>query len=58
MALNMMTNVLAVGMEISEENLDLLRGRCVREVKKTNGGVDLRHAIRHQNGIPDDRFDR
>lgn len=56
--LDMMMNVLAAGMEISEENLDLLRGRCVREVKKTNGGVDLRHAIRYQSGIPDDRFDR
>ena len=56
--MDMMMNVLAAGMEVSEEDLDKLRGRCVREVKQTSGGIDLKHAVRYQNGIPDDRFDR
>lgn len=34
---NMMMNVLAAGMEISDEDLKTLRARSVREVKQTNG---------------------
>ena len=33
--LDMVMNVLAAGMEILQEDLDRLRGRCVREVKST-----------------------
>lgn len=33
----MMMNVLAAGMEISDEDLKTLRARSVREVKQTNG---------------------
>lgn len=56
--MDMMMNVLAAGMEIPEEDLERLRGRCVREVKATSGGIDLKHAVRFQRGIPDERFDR
>ena len=56
--LDMVMNVLAAGMEIPEEDLERLRGRCVREVKATSGGIDLKHAVRFQRGIPDERFDR
>ena len=38
-AVNMMMNVLAAGMEISDEDLKTLRARSVREVKQTNGDV-------------------
>ena len=36
---NMMMNVLAAGMEISDEDLKTLRARSVREVKQTNGRI-------------------
>ena len=47
--LDMAMNVLAAGMEIPDEDLERLRGRCVREVKKTNGSVTLKDAVRYQN---------
>lgn len=48
--LDMVMNVLAAGMEIPEEQLESLRGRCVRNVKTTNGSVTLMDAVRYQNG--------
>jgi len=48
--LDMTMNVLASGMEIPEEDLERLRGRCVQNVKKTNGSVTLDDAVRYQNG--------
>lgn len=46
----MMMNVLAAGMEISEEDLRQLRARCVREVKQTNGNISLKDAVKYQKG--------
>ena len=48
--INMMMNVLAAGMEISEEDLRQLRARCVREVKQTNGNISLKDAVKYQKG--------
>lgn len=48
--LDMTMNILAAGMEIPEEQLRQLRGRCVQEVKKTHGMVSLDKAVRYQNG--------
>ncbi len=48
--LDMTMNVLAAGMEIPEEQLRELRGRCVRNVKKTSGGISLDAAVDYQNG--------
>lgn len=48
--LDMMMNVLAAGMEIPQEDLDRLRSRCVREVKSTNGSVNLKDAVDYQKG--------
>ena len=48
--LNMMMNVLAAGMEISEADLEYLRGRCIREIKKTNGNISLKDAVKYQRG--------
>ena len=47
---DMMMNVLAYGMEISDDTLRDLRGHCVQNVKKTNGSVTLDDAVRFQNG--------
>ena len=41
---------LAVELEIPEEDLERLRGRCVREVKSTNGSVTLKDAVSYQKG--------
>lgn len=46
----MVMNVLAAGMEIPDEQLKALRGRCVQNVKKTGGSVTLDDAARYQNG--------
>lgn len=48
--MDMMMNVLAAGMEIPEEQLRDLRGRCVQNVKKTHGAISLDGAVRYQNG--------
>ncbi len=49
--LDMVMNVLAAGMEIPEEQLRSLRGRCVQNVKKTSGSVTLDNAVRYQRGV-------
>lgn len=48
--INMMMNVLAAGMEISDEDLRQLRSRAVREVKQTNGRINFKDAIDYQRG--------
>ena len=48
---NMMMNVLAAGMDISEEDLKTLRARSVREVKQTNGRISFKDAIDYQRGV-------
>ena len=48
--LDMIMNVLAAGMEIDGEQLNSLRGRCVQNVKKTNGSVTLEDAVQYQKG--------
>ena len=48
--LDMMMNVLAAGMEIPDEQLKALRGRCIQDVKKTSGSISLDDAVRYQRG--------
>lgn len=48
---SMMMNVLAAGMEISEDDLKKLRARCVADVKKSNGSISLTDAVRFQKGL-------
>ena len=47
---DMVMNVLAAGMEIPDEQLHALRGRCVQNVKKTTGSVMLDDAVHYQTG--------
>ncbi|WP_072902851.1 hypothetical protein [Hathewaya proteolytica] len=49
--MSMMMNILAAGLEISEEELRNLRGRCVQQVKKARGKVSMEEAIKFQQGI-------
>ena len=47
---DMMMNVLAAAIEVEPEQLKSLRGRCVQDVKKTNGSVTLDKAAEYQKG--------
>ena len=47
---DMVMNVLAAGMEIPDEQLKALRGRCAQDVKKTSGSISLNDAVRYQRG--------
>ncbi len=49
--MSMMMNILAAGLEISDEDLRKLRGRCVNEVKKTKGKISIEEALKFQHGI-------
>jgi hypothetical protein len=49
--MSMMMNILAAGLEISEEDLRKLRGRCVNEVKKTRGKISMEDAVKFQQGM-------
>jgi hypothetical protein len=49
--MSMMMNILAAGLEISDEELLSLRGRCVQQVKKTRGKTSMEEAIKFQQGI-------
>lgn len=48
--MSMMMNILAAGLEISDEDLRKLRGRCVNEVKKTKGKISMEEAVKFQQG--------
>ena len=48
---DMLMHLLASGMEIDPAVLDRLRGRCVQEVKSTNGGISFKDAVNYQNGL-------
>lgn len=47
--LDMMMNILAAGMEVSESDLGPLRERCVQEVRQTGGNITFLDAVRYQN---------
>lgn len=49
--MDMMMNVLAVGMEVPPEDLEKLRAQCVRDVKATNGSISYKEAQRRQSGL-------
>lgn len=47
----MMMNILAAGLEINDDDLRKLRGRCINEVKKTRGKISMEDAIKFQQGV-------
>lgn len=49
--IDMMMNVLAVGMEVPPEDLEKLRAQCVRNVKETNGSISYKEAQKRQSGL-------
>lgn len=48
--LSMTMNVVAAGKNVSDEDLKLLRSRCIREVKSNNGQISLIDAMHYQHG--------
>ncbi len=46
-------NILAAGLEISDEGMRKLRGRCVQEVKRNKGRINMEDAIKYQQGLID-----
>ena len=44
----MMMNLIAAGLEIDDDQLVKLRGRCVREIKKSKGKIALEDAVIYQ----------
>ncbi len=49
--MDLMMNVLASELDISDDLIDQLRGRCVRNVKSINGDISFKSAVRYQNGV-------
>lgn len=48
--LDMVMNLLAAAMDIPETRLRELRVRCIENVKKTNGSINMEDAVDYQNG--------
>ena len=48
---DMMMNVLAYAVEITPEQLQELRPRCIQEVKKTGGRITFDDAVAYQNRL-------
>ena len=49
--MSVMMNILAAGLEISEEELRSLRGRCIQQVRKARGKISIEEAVKFQQGI-------
>ena len=47
---DMMMNLLAWSLDVDMDTLRQLRGRCVREVKETNGAIRFEEALLYQKG--------
>jgi hypothetical protein len=52
--ISMMMHLLATTLNITDEELNRLRGRCVAEVKKTRGKIRLDDAVEFQSRPDDD----
>ncbi|WP_283675361.1 hypothetical protein [Butyricicoccus sp. Marseille-Q5471] len=48
--ISMMMHLLAATLEVTDDELRSLRGRCVAEVKKTRGKIKLDDAVQFQQG--------
>jgi len=48
---SMMAHILAEGVEISDEELHRLRGKCVNEVKRTDGKITFEKIVRAQDDM-------
>ena len=50
---DMIANITAAVNEVHLDDVERLRARCMKEVRQTNGVIDLEDAVRYQNGWDD-----
>ena len=48
---NLMGNLVAAGMKVDLDTLRKTRVRCVKEVRETNGEIDMDDALAYQKGV-------
>lgn len=46
--MSIMMNILAEGLEVDREQLSILRGNCIKEIKSTNGRVAFEDAMNNE----------
>ena len=50
---DMIANITAAVNEVHLDDVERLRARCIREIRQTNGVINLEDAVRYQNGWDD-----
>ena len=50
---DMIANITASVNEVHLDDVERLRARCIREIRQTNGVINLEDAVRYQNGWDD-----
>ena len=50
---DMIANITAAVNEVQLDDVERLRARCIKEIRQTNGVIDLEDAVRYQNGWDD-----
>ena len=50
---DMIANITAAVNEVHLDDMERLRARCIREIRQTNGVINLEDAVRYQNGWDD-----
>ncbi len=48
---SMLMNLIAYELDMSDEDIKKLRGKCVRDVKQNRGRISFEDAVHYQNGI-------
>lgn len=48
---SMMMHIIASDTDVDAPTLDRLRGRCVQDVKRTNGGLSFKEILKFQKGL-------
>lgn len=50
----LMSNVLAFKLNVSKEDIDLVRGECIKDLKRNNNIFDFKKAVDWQKGVESD----
>ena len=50
---DMIANITAAVNEVHLDDVERLRARCIKEIRQTNGVIDLEDAVRYQDGWDD-----
>ena len=52
---DMIANITAAVNEVHLDDVERLRARCIKEIRQTNGVINLEGAVKYQNGWDDQR---